>query len=247
MRRFVGILLSGLVVSLPVHSDPLWQSAVNLFGQNRDVYAARMLTTSAEYDGRGQQRTIREVEMTMEVADDGSLTRSLVWVRQDGKPVDVSGDSTEIDPLFSSDAQATGHEGRAASMQVLENSPFDPEMQSRLHYRRVGPVAGDNVDREIEFRYRLTAGSTTIEGQAWLCESTGAPRRLLATVSPMPRFVREMTVEQYFETSSAGWYTTEVNVRAEGGFLFIRRTVTVNLRFFDHRTSPVPLQEKDPT
>ncbi len=234
------------VVVSPLAADSLWSAAVSHFEQNRDVYASRMQTESAEFDGRGVRRSHREIEVAVSVTDTGEFASRLLRAREDGRELDPASLETG-NPLFGSDAQDAGNEGRAASMAAVEQSPFDPLIQNTVSFVRVGTARAPGGSPAVEYRYTQTGAEHTISGTAWLNPQTGHPIALRASVTPLPRFVREMTVEQDFAVNDAGWFTTEVRVRADGGFLFVRRTVHVDLRFMDHRRSPVPLRRSIPS
>ena len=245
LLAFLLVLCAPMTVA-PLTADPLWTAAVSHFEQSRDIYASRMQTESAEFDGRGVRRSHREIEVAVSVTDTGEFTSRLLRAREDGHDIDPESVGTG-NPLFGADAQDAGNEGRAASMAAVEQSPFDPELQAAVSFVRVGSARAPGGSPVVEYRYTQTGSAHRISGTAWLDPQTGHPIALRASVTPLPRFVREMIVEQDFGVNEYGWFTTEVRVRAEGGFLFVRRTVHVDLRFMDHRRSPVALRRSIPS
>ncbi|TVR34816.1 MAG: hypothetical protein EA404_01900 [Spirochaetaceae bacterium] len=86
MKRFLitSVLLTSLFVS-DLTADTLWQAAVELFAQNRSVYATRIQTDSAEYDGRGNRRFSRQTEIQVSSDARGIAQSRLVWLREDGR------------------------------------------------------------------------------------------------------------------------------------------------------------------
>ncbi|TVR02732.1 MAG: hypothetical protein EA403_08430 [Spirochaetaceae bacterium] len=244
---FVSLLvLCAPLTVAPLTADPLWAAAVSHFARSRDIYASRMQTESAEFDGRGVRRSHREIEVAVSVTNTGEFSSRLLRARENGRDI-APGSVTTGNPLFGADAQDAGDEGRAASMAAVEQSPFDPLLQSTVSYTRVGSARTPGGLPAVEYRYTQTGAAHTISGTAWLNPQTGHPIALRASVTPLPRFVREMIVEQDFGVNENGWFTTEVRVRADGGFLFVRRSVHVDLRFMDHLRSPVPLKRSIPS
>lgn len=205
-----------------------------------------METESTEFDGRGSRRSHRLIEVAVSVAGDGDFSSRLIRARENDRDIDPESVS-EGNPLFGADAQDAGNEGRAASMVVVEQSPFDPRLQHAVTVERVGRARAPDGSPAIEYRYTLRDPVHLVTGTVWLEPAHGHAIALRASVTPLPRFVREMTVEQDFAVNEEGWFTTEVRVRAEGGFLFVRRDVHVDLRFSEHRRSPVPLRRSLPS
>ena len=230
MKRFLitSVLLTSLFIS-GLTADTLWQAAVELFAQNRSVHATRIQTDSAEYDGRGNQRFSRQTEIQVTTDARGIKQSRLVRLREDGREFQPTDAITSASDAVTPDSADPSGEGRAAAMAVLENSPFDPELQSRISVTRAGS--------EPKYHYTLEIDQRIVTGTAWLDPRDGTPFRLTATVSPLPRFVRELQVEQHFSRNSIGWHTSRASIGAEGGFLFIRRRIEIAMLFLDHTTT----------
>lgn len=230
---YIPVLLA-LLVTPHLGGDPLWNAAVELFDRNRDLYARRIQTEATELDGRGNPRLQRQTEIEVNLAADGTARSRLVSLRDNGRPQTVEDVTTAASAVVTADGGAPSDDSRIAAMAVMQHSPFDPLLQNQLRLTRVdygGPAAGAAL---AEYRYTLDTGALTISGTAWLSPADGTPLRLRATVAPLPRFVRELEVDQRFERSSAGWHASTATVRAEGGFLFVRRRVEIVMRFLDH-------------
>lgn len=240
----IGILSDNAPAAV---ADPLWERAVRLYERHHQLYAQRIETEAAEFDGRGNQRAFRETVMLVTLQPDGSALSVLTTLRDNGKPVDVTDATTSASAAVTADSSAASAEGREAAMSILHRSPFDPRLQDRVAYRRVTPATardrtaeGSEMGRaasdepSVEFRYTLETSSRLITGSAWLRVSDGVPVRSKATIDPLPRFVRELVVEQFFTESDVGHHVSEARIRAEGGFLFFQRRSEITMRFLDH-------------
>ena len=230
MKRFLitSVLLTSLFIS-GLTADTLWQAAVELFAQNRSVHATRIQTDSAEYDGRGNQRFSRQTEIQVTTDARGIKQSRLVRLREDGREFQPTDAITSASDAATPDSADPSNEGRAAAMAVLQNSPFDPDLQPAISVTRAGT--------EPKYHYTLELDQRSVTGTAWLDPQDGTPLRLTATIRPLPRFVHELQVEQHFAHNSIGWHTSRASIDAEGGFLFIRRRIEITLLFLDHTSS----------
>ena len=234
MNRLLAASAILLLAAGPgLSADALWDSAVRLFARDHALYATRIRTDVNEYDGRGNLRVTRQTEIEVRT-DAGGVARSrLVWVRENGRDLAVADAVSSASEAVTPDSADPSREGQAAAMAVLELSPFDPELQSQIELLRIN----GNAAPRAEYRYTLQRDQLSVHGTAWLDARDGTPVRLMATVAPLPRFVRQMTVEQHFTRSSLGWHTSRVNISAEGGFLFVRRRIEITMQFLDHADS----------
>ncbi len=76
----------------------------------------------------------------------------------------------------------------------------------------------------------------TFEGSVWLDKISGVPVYLIFSMDKTPRFVRDITVERWFnfERDSNRWYEKEMLTTAEIRFLFKRMTNTTHITYADH-------------
>lgn len=216
-------------------ADPLWEGAVGNFVRHDQVYARQIETEAAEYDGRGNRRAFRETAMAVTLDGDGRARSELTAVRDNGTAVPLADVITSASAAVTADNSEAAAAGREAALGIMHLSPFDPRLQDNVRYRRVsGPPGVAAATAAVEFAFTLETPTQLISGSAWLRAHDGIPLRSVATVEPLPRFVRELSVEQIFAESEAGHHVSEVRIKADGGFLFFRRRSEITMRFLDH-------------
>lgn len=243
------LLSSFVLVSIalaPVGADTLWDNAVSIFEENRDLLPGRIEVRLTEYGGRN--RRVRNEEHGVYLttpAPDGEPDVEIERVIRNGEDIteerradnDGGGFESLFGPPQSSDIPE-GEEREDGTGGPGESSPFDPDLQHLVTYERNGESRLVNGRRTTAFTFRQRNEDDpdqSVTGTAWLDARSGAPLLLESTFDPLPsRLLDTFVFRSHFTETGDGWYLTRLDVDVIAQILLVRREFESVITFSDH-------------
>jgi hypothetical protein len=258
----MAVLWASWLVALPVHAgaagdpaspDTLWQKAVAIAGRNQHWVPGLVVTRTEEVDDQGHPKSMQESWTRLRPGDDGKPASEILKFLKDGKDETEKAKREEAERKAketkekprnpaggkgapSDSAGSGGGPRRSVPLRFGGPTPFDPDVQDSVSYRRQDRAhpSADNPGIAYEFS-QLTAGGTTIRGTAWLAERTGIPLRVSFTTDPLPKHVKELSASVGFATGADGsWWPTEISFDAMGKFLLFKKRFHSTATFSEH-------------
>lgn len=233
MKKLFVVILGLAQLSL-LSADSLWDEAVEIFSEYRDLTPGRMEIHFEQYNGRGKLVSTDETELLMWSDENGETTSRIVFARHNGE--DVTEDRREDPDSGRPSFTGNGDGDENGAFAGLQRSPFDPQEQSNVSVSvNDGLEVADGTEvRSFEFRH-ATGPDTYTAGTAWLDAESGEPVRLQLTIAPLPRFVDSFSMRQEFGRDEEGrWITRRLEFDGEGSFLFFRRRIESRLIFSEY-------------
>jgi len=239
--KYALIVGFAALVAMVAPANSLWENAVDLFDAYGDLVPGHMEVRFDQYNGRGQLVTSDRSTIAIWVDETGETQSRIISAERDGEDVteERREDPSSGAPPFGG-RPGDGEEEDDNAFAGLGRSPFDPDEQDRVTITRVGTV--DVVEgvrsQEFEFVHRTTDRAANA-GTAWLDAETGEPVLLRLTIEPLPRFVSEFEMEQYFARDEHGqWVVQRLEFVGAGQILFLQRRVESRLIFSEYFRSP---------
>ncbi len=229
----------------PQAPDTLWQRAVEIAGRNENWMPGVVFTRVEELDGHGNPKHVQESWVRLRAGTGGDLETEIVKVLKDGKDTTAEAQREEAE-LKQKEQEAAGRQSRpdttagggreGVSLRFGGPSPFDPEVQDSVTYRRIDAPDPPPGKPCVAFGFaQQTASQTTLVGTAWLEQDGGMPLELRFTTDPLPKRVKEMSMTLRFaEGPERSWLPQEMHVEAMGKFLFFKKRFRSTMTFSEH-------------
>ena len=114
--------------------------------------------------------------------------------------------------------------------------PFDREVQSLVKQSSTGETRIIEGRRATEYRFSLPGEKRfNYRGSAWLDTETAVPLLVELVLDPLPPLVTEFVLSTKYSPLPDRWYPLEVEMKAAGTFLFIKRSFQTLLKFSKYR------------
>lgn len=230
-RVLIPVVLFASPLFLP--ADLLWNRAVDAYPRSLQWVPATIEVLTEQYNGGGDLRSRARVVSERRVSTDGEVSYEVVESEQ----MVGRGDPESGFPGFPGDDEAT--EDDPERFAAVGASPFDPELQEQVSYRRTGNRRSFRGETAVAFSFQLELeGDARAHGTAWLDPDSGLPLRVERTVEPPIAVIRSFEVEESYRPQDDHWRLNSFSVDVVGRVLFVERRVLMNMAFRDHVFDP---------
>jgi hypothetical protein len=220
---------AGAVAPAAVTLDQILRGAAaaeQTFHDKLQDYTCWATTTFSEPCENGPPRTIRVIEKT--------VYRKLPDLRRE-----MYRSVTEDGKVLSPREVAEHEKKQKWSRSTGSRRFFLPEQRHKYSYELLPP---DTVRGVPVHTIRLTARhreEDLFNGTVWLHQENFEVVKLDIRPARYPRFVKDIhIVIQFDEVHPDYWLPVEIDIRARGGFLFIKKRFIVHEDWYDHRINP---------
>jgi hypothetical protein len=243
---FFGLLLLVLILPPRVFAadapDSLWQKAVAIAEANRDAIPGTMFSTVENLDDKGKPKETEQRWMRFSLGPDGQVTSEITKVVKDGKDVTAAEQAKQK----AEQAKTKTEQGRKKDekrekektdgVRVEFGSGDDVFSAATGATTSVKPLdEKKTIENKQCVGYAFTQkrkSGETLEGTAWLEESTGVPVRTQYTPKPLPKYTKRMqTTVEYKHSPEGSWHPKRYTVEGSGGFLWIKKTMRIRIEF----------------
>jgi hypothetical protein len=222
--------------------DTLWQKAVLIAGRNLNWVPGLIVTRADEVDDQDRVKSTQESWVRMRPGDDGQPVTETEKLIRNGK------DETERAKRDEAEQRAREQEAKRRTREATGDAPpqsavvrfggptpFDPEVQDSVSYRRLEPAATDSAGTVgYEFSETLPEG-VIVRGTARLVAASGVPLEMRFTTDPLPKRVKELAVVVRFATDEKGaWWPSTISFRAMGKLLFFKKRFRSAMTFSEY-------------
>ena len=220
---------------VPAAAEELWTQAAAYAAKTVELEAKTVEIRTWELD---KQRAIRsESRMLFMQGPEGSIT--LRMAEEDGEPVS----SAELQRM------QRRMEKISYGSEREEVSPFAPDVQQRITYRRTNQTAVKDGRSCDEFRFTFAdtddkGKEILYRGKAWVERQSGLPVAVRYTLDPLPAPLSSFQAEQnygYGETER--WLLRSSVIEAKVRLLFVRKHFLTETLYSDYapkRASATP-------
>jgi hypothetical protein len=223
------------------HNHPaLWERAVAVFDENKDLVPGKVLQKIQELGDDGQVKSETDIETSIALNEAGKVKSTIVRASEDGKDVTAEQRKKAEEAEKKSAKRRSDEQSHSFS---LGDGPFNAERQDDV--RVAETKTHETVDGKsctvFEYSYpdksenRAKNRPAMIRGKAWIDESTGCPAKLQFTSNPLPKHVKSMvTTLRYFENENGSWVLRQMEFDVSGSFLFFGKRMRGDFTFGDY-------------
>ncbi len=215
--------------------DPLWTRAVAIAEASRAWRPSRTVARTEHLARDGRVQSVEEVTLAHPPGTDGETQPELVRFVRDG--VDVTAQERAKLARKRNEQRPRDRGAERRGSLTVGGTPFDPEAQSRISFRRTSEkrTIGGRDCQGFAYSRTDTEGKTLV-GTAFLDTVTGAPLSLRERPDPLPRFADRVWVTTTFAYKGPDeWYPTRVEIEGSGGFLLIKKSLRTTIELLDYR------------
>jgi len=235
--KYALLFALGLLVGSAAQANSLWDDAVSLFDSYGDLIPGHMEVAFDQYNGRGELVTSDRSTIAIWTDETGETQSRVISAERNGEDVteERRDDPSSGAPPFGGPPDDDEEQSDNA-FAGLARSPFDPEEQDHVTITNIGPVEiVEGVRSQVfEFRHQ-TSDRASNTGTAWLDTETGEPVLLRLSIEPLPRFISEFEMEQYFARDEQGrWVVRRLEFVGAGRILFLQRRIESRLIFSEY-------------
>lgn len=228
LHRIIALLLVSLAVPA-VNADMLWNQAVAAYERSLQWVPGRIELLTEQYSGSGELRSRAIVVSERSTDADGEVSYEVVESEQ----LVGRGDPESGFPGFPGDDGE--EEGDPERFAAVGASPFDPDLQERVHFERIGSGRTPAGRPAVTYRFRMELEQEArASGTVWLDPDSGLPLRVVRTVDPPMAVIRSFEVEEAYEPAGDHWRVDRFMVDVVGRVLFVERRVRMDMAFRNH-------------
>jgi hypothetical protein len=181
-------------------------------------YAARLVTTTEEYDG------------DWELKDASTTYGELTWDEEGRRVRRQFDDDGEIE-----EEQVIGEGDQETPKPGEEGFAMNPFAAFHKEYRSVYDVSLAGTDETGNPVLKLEPHEEGFRGTMSIDTSLWAPLVVKGTPDPMPRFVKEMNVKMKFEpTENGAVHLTNVDTKVYAKVLLLKYRMKIHARYEDY-------------
>jgi hypothetical protein len=200
--------------------------AEQTFHEKLQDYTCQATTTFSELHGDGSPKTVRVIEKT--------IYRKLPDLRRERYR-----SVTEGDKVLSPREVAEHEKKQKWDRSTGSRSFFHPDRRQQYLYQLLSPnTVGGIPVHTIQLTARRKEDGL-FNGTVWLHQENYEVVQLDIRPARYPRFVKEIHIVIGFDEVQPGfWLPTQIDVRARGGFLFIKKRFAVHEDWYDYQINP---------
>ena len=212
---------------LALESDSLWFRAVEIRERNNYWLPGEMQISSWEYNSSGRLENREVVVLSVSGDSMDSLEYTILSAHKNG---------IDITEVRIKEEEKRRNSGNPQNRQSPD--PFDREVQSLVKQYSTGETKIIEGRRAAEYRFSLPGEKRFhYSGSAWLDTETAVPLLVELVLDPLPPLVTEFYLSTKYSPFPDLWYPLEVEMKAAGTFLFIKRRFETSLQFSKYRLS----------
>ncbi len=222
------LMLSSSLLS----ADTRWKNAVSIYEHNQDWMPRSMVILTEELNNEGEVQSWELQRLAVFKNRDGEVESRILSAQKNGEDVT---EERRKNP-DSGNPMAGAPEDEESDFSSFQKSPFDPEEQADVSYRRTGKSRWIDGERSYEYSFEhLHEKDRKTFGSAWLGDNSGAPKLVAISMDPLPTFVHHLEAKLYYSfDTEEGWYMKKMTFEGRGGFLFIRKNIRSTITFSDY-------------
>jgi hypothetical protein len=217
-------------------ADARWNRAVSIYAKNQDWLPRSMVILTEELNNEDEVQSWELQRLAVFKNSDGEMDSRILSAEKNGEDVT---EERRKNPQ-SGNPMAGAPENEDSDFSSFQKSPFDPEEQPGVSYRRTGKSRWIDGRRTYEYSFEhLHEKDRKTFGSAWLADDSGAPILVAISMEPLPTFVHHLEAKLYYRfDADAEWYMKKMSFEGRGGFLFIRKNIRSTITFSDYIRMP---------
>jgi len=190
MKKIVLILIIGMIIgSLNAAENDLWDKARKFVENGKNLVPGKIVDTTIMLDKKGKEKNRMEVILKTQKEDDGV---SVIFIKgtQDGDEL------TEEDKFVESKLE---EDYKPSGESFFDNVTSYQQTSEENIINEKNCVAFEYIEEKTRLEgKKKKEEKTSITGKLWIEKSTGVPIMREASITPLPKTVKEMNLKMYY-------------------------------------------------